>query len=411
MIKHAFFIGILLLSQTLIASRIWVAPGTTVPDIETALKQCQPHDTVMVKKAVYPCINIFISKSVTLIGENYPVLDGQLRDEVLTVLANDVTVQGFEVMNTKMGSIKDYAGIRVFRAENVKILDNKLTNTFFGIYLSDSRNVLVKGNHMVGASYGRSDAGNGIHLWKCEWIHVTGNHSEGHRDGIYFEFAKHCWIDNNLSEKNFRYGLHFMYSNNDTYMYNIFRNNGTGVAIMYSENVEMQYNQFIDNWGGSAYGLLLKEIHNSIVSHNVFGNNTIGIFIEGCNRVNMRENDMFRNGFAIRLMADCLDDTLQNNNFSGNTFDVSTNGSLQQNYIDHNYWDKYEGYDLNHDGLGDIPYRPVSLYAQVVEQMPYSMMLYRSLITMIMDRMEKAVPTVMPDKISDLHPVMRKIKR
>lgn len=411
MIKQALFIAFTLLALYGKSTTLWVAPGTAVPNLEAALNQCHNGDTIRVKKAVYPCVNVFINKSITLIGEDYPVLDGQLKDEVLTITANDVSIEGFEVMNTRMGSIKDYAGIRVFKAQRISILNNKLTNTFFGIYLSDSRNVLVKGNHMVGASYGKSDAGNGIHLWKCEYITITGNHSEGHRDGIYFEFAKHCWIDHNFSEKNFRYGLHFMYSNGDTYMYNRFCNNGTGVAVMYSQDVNMQYNQFTDNWGGSAYGLLLKEIHSSIISRNTFQNNTIAIFMEGCNRISMRENDMIRNGYALKIMANCLNDTLEYNNFSGNTFDVSTNGSLQENLVDYNYWDKYEGYDLNHDGIGDVPYRPVSLYAQVVEQMPYSMMLYRSLITVIMDRMEKAVPTVMPDRIEDAHPNMHKIKR
>jgi nitrous oxidase accessory protein len=27
-----------------------------------------------------------------------------------------------------------------------------------------------------------------------------------------------------------------------------------------------------------------------------------------------------------------------------------------------NYWDKYEGYDLDKNKIGDIPYHPLSLY-------------------------------------------------
>ncbi|NJO25790.1 MAG: hypothetical protein HC867_08575 [Bacteroidia bacterium] len=47
------------------------------------------------------------------------------------------------------------------------------------------------------------------------------NHIQGHRDGIYFEFVTDSDIKQNISEKNIRYGLHFMFSHNDNYIHNI----------------------------------------------------------------------------------------------------------------------------------------------------------------------------------------------
>ena len=46
---------------------------------------------------------------------------------------------------------------------------------------------------------------------------IENNHIQGHRDGIYFEFVTESIIRKNLSEKNIRYGLHFMFSHNDHY--------------------------------------------------------------------------------------------------------------------------------------------------------------------------------------------------
>ena len=63
------------------------------------------------------------------------------------------------------------------------------------------------------------------------------------------------------------------------------------------------------------------------------------------------------------------------NNFSANTFDMATNGSLVLNKVNGNYWDRYEGYDLNKDNVGDVPYRPVSMYSMIVEQMPTAVLL------------------------------------
>ena len=102
-----------------------------------------------------------------------------------------------------------------------------------------------------------------------------------------------------------------------------------------------------------------------------------------------------------------MDIHLCTNNFIGNTFDVGTNGSLMLNLFDRNYWDKYDGYDLNKDKIGDIPYRPVSLYSMIVEKNPPAMMLFRSLITALMDKTEKLIPSLTPENLKDEHPLMK----
>ncbi|MEQ1852833.1 MAG: GntR family transcriptional regulator, partial [Chthoniobacteraceae bacterium] len=98
----------------------------------------------------------------------------------------------------------------------------------------------------------------------------------------------------------------------------------------------------------------------------------------GVSRTVVEQNLFRENGWALRVQASCDADTVRGNNFFGNSFDVSTNGHLVLNHFNANYWDKYEGYDLDRDGVGDVPYRPVGLYAVVVERMPYSLLLLRS---------------------------------
>jgi nitrous oxidase accessory protein len=252
-----------------------------------------------------------------------------------------------------------------------------------------------------------SNTGNGIHLWKCDSIEVRNNHMEGHRDGIYFEFAKHCKIMQNRCIKNFRYGLHFMFSDDDTYLNNTFQNNGTGVAVMYSKGITMIGNHFLDNWGDAAYGLLLKDISHSLIQGNQISNNTIGITMEGSSHVRLTENTFNKNGYALRVWANCINDTFNHNNFTANTFDASTNGELQLDNFDHNYWDKYQGYDLNKDGVGDIPFHPVSIYSMLIQQMPYTVMLLHSFVVDLLDRAEKNVPSLTPEAFVDLHPLIK----
>jgi len=384
-----------------------VCPGCEVNEFNAALAISSDYDTILIKKGNYVSVNTQVTKPLIIIGQDFPVLDGQEKDEVMVITSDNVVLSGLAVINSKRGSMKDYAGIRVTDANNVKIINCRLENTFFGIYLSKSNNCLISGNHSKGANYGKSDTGNGVQLWKCENVKIENNHMEGHRDGIYFEFAKHCLVENNLCEKNFRYGLHFMFSDFDVYRKNTFRNNGTGVAVMYTKNVEMYENIFENNWGESSYGLLLKDISRSIISGNYFSNNTVGITMEGSSKMNVNNNHFNENGYALKVMASCIEDTFMYNNFRGNTFDAATNGELRENLFKYNYWDKYEGYDLNHDKIGDIPFHPVSLYSMIIEQMPYAVILLRSFTMELLNRAEKSIPGIVPETFVDVAPLMK----
>jgi nitrous oxidase accessory protein len=238
-------------------------------------------------------------------------------------------------------------------------------------------------------------------------MRIIANQVSGHRDGIYFEFVTHSVIWRNESHNNIRYGLHFMFSNDDAYIANIFKQNGSGVAVMFSHGVRMFHNFFEDNWGDAAYGLLLKEISDSHIDGNHFTRNTSGIYMEGTSRIKVEKNIFDGNGWAMRIQASCMDNVVEKNNFLSNTFDVGTNGSLVLNSFDHNYWDKYEGYDLNKDKMGDIPYRPVSLYSMIVEKNPTAMMLFRSFMTSLLDKSEKILPTLTPENLKDNYPLMK----
>jgi nitrous oxidase accessory protein len=238
---------------------------------------------------------------------------------------------------------------------------------------------------------------------------IVGNTISGHRDGIYFEFVTNSVIWRNTSFTNLRYGLHFMFSHNNAYITNIFRENGAGVAVMYSHGVKMFNNFFQENWGDAAYGILLKEITDSYIGGNHFEKNTIGIYMEGASRIDLERNSFLNNGWGLKIQASCMDIVVTKNDFVGNTFDVATNGSLVLNTFNNNYWDKYEGYDLDKNGEGDVPYRPVSLYSMIVEKNPPAMMLFRSFITSLMDKTEKVLPGLTPENLKDEHPMMRQL--
>ncbi len=389
------------------AKTIKVGKQQAVKTIQQALVIAVNGDTVLVDAGNYKEHNLIITKTVALIGINHPVLDGEHQYEIISIKANGVLVDGFKVIHSGVSSIEDYAGIKIYNVRDVIVRNNILEDTFFGIYSQYGANCTIENNHLTAYGEQEQQSGNGIHCWKSDSMKIIGNTVSGHRDGIYFEFVTNSVIWRNTSVKNLRYGLHFMFSNNDAYITNIFKNNGAGVAVMFSKNVKMFHNYFEENWGDAAYGLLLKEISDSYIENNHFKKNTTGIHMEGASRITMEKNIFESNGWAMKIQASCMDISLSNSNFINNTFDVGTNGSLVLNTFNYNYWDKYDGYDLNKDKIGDIPYRPVSMYSMIVEQNPPAMMLFRSFMTTLLDKTEKILPTLTPENLKDDHPLMK----
>jgi nitrous oxidase accessory protein len=387
---------------------IHVGPLHKVKSIRTAIRIANNGDTILVTAGIYKEGNLIISKQLTFIGDKYPIIDGQNKYEVFSIKASKVVIDGFKIYHSGTSNLDDYAGIKVYDSREVTIQNNILDDTYFGIYLQYAKRCVIKNNRLKAYNKEEQQSGNGIHCWKSDSLSITGNTVDGHRDGIYFEFVTNSSIKSNTTSNNIRYGLHFMFSNNDTYQFNSFIGNGAGVAVMYSNKVSMLNNQFKENWGDAAYGLLLKEISDSYITGKTFEKNTTGIYLEGASSIKMDHNIFKNNGWAMKIQASCMDIKVSTNNFVGNTFDIGTNGSLVLNTFNKNYWDKYEGYDLNHDTMGDIPYRPVSMYSMIVEQNPPAMMLFRSFITSLLDKTEKLIPSLTPENLKDNTPLMRK---
>lgn len=413
--KYIFILYALVLltgSHAAFGKTLKVCKTCSYTSVKQAVKAAAAGDVVLVDGGVYKEAGIEVTKPLTILGQNNPVIDGNFKGQIITVLADNVTIQGLTLQNIATSYTRDDAAIRVIQRNNIKIIGNTILKTYFGIYAKNSENIVVKGNRIKGENAGRNESalGNAIHLYYTDNVEILNNEVQGHRDGIYLEVVKNSRVHQNTSHKNQRYGLHFMFSDGNTYTYNTFRNNGAGVAVMYTNNIRMGHNTFEDNWGAASYGLLLKDISNSEIYNNVFRRNTTGIHMESSSRLNIRNNDFERNGWAAKVMTTCIEDTFRLNNFTGNSFDISTNGSAQYNHFENNYWEKYNGYDLDKDKIGDVPYRPVSLYAMLVEQVPPAVMFMRSFIVDLMDSMERVLPSIIPDQLIDNHPMMKRIE-
>lgn len=403
-------ISTLLFSRCLFAEKIPVCTTCAIKTIKKGITIAADFDTLLIKKGTYKEFNIVIDKPLTLIGEGYPIVDGEDQGEIITIVSDNVTVDGLFIINVGTSYTSDYAAIRVVKSKNFLIQNVVLEKLFFGIYLEKAQHGKVFHNKIIGDAVEEFNSGNGIQLWYCQNIEVDQNIVQHVRDGIYLEFSDNITITNNSSTNNVRYGLHFMFSDNDVYENNVFENNGSGVAVMFSKKIKMKGNVFRENWGSASFGVLLKEINDAEISNNTFEENTIGINIEGSNRIEYKNNTFINNGWAIKVRGACYTNTFVNNNFLYNSFDLSYNSKLNDNVFEQNYWSSYTGYDLDKDGIGDIPYRPVKLFSYIVNRTPETIVLLRSLFMDIIDFSEKVSPVFTPDNLMDAKPLMKRVQ-
>jgi nitrous oxidase accessory protein len=384
-----------------------VSPDGPVRTLAEALRRAPSGGRIVVRRGVYREPTIHVSRPVEIVGDTGAVLDGEGARAIMLVTADDVTVRGLRFAHVGTSYLEDRAALRVTQARRCAIQDNHFDDTFFGIYLAEVNGCRIERNVLRATKAGESESGNGIHLWSSRDVTIALNHITGHRDGIYFEFVHEADVRGNVSERNFRYGLHFMYSDDCRYADNTFRANGAGVAVMYTKNVTMTANRFEDNWGSASYGLLLKEISDARLDRNAFHRNTTGLLADGANRLVATGNQFIENGWAVKLEASTLGGWFTGNDFVRNTFDVATNSAAPSSEFGGNYWDAYRGYDLDRDGVGDVPFRPVRLFSVIVARNAPALILLRSAFVGLLDAAERVIPSLTPRALADATPAMR----
>jgi len=379
--------------------------------IQEAVDQAKAGDSIFIKKGLYKEHNIFINqKSLHLYGEEGSVVDIDHKGYGFKIEATDFSISDLTIKNVEISYTSDYAAIYLFKCYDFKLKNITLEKAFFGFLIEKSNDGIVEQNNISGIGQSEASSGNAIHLWHSKRIEVLNNEVYNMRDGIYIEFGSESVFENNKSHNNMRYGLHFMFSNDNRYSYNTFQNNSAGVAVMFSKRIQMNNNVFKKNWGTASYGLLLKEISDGEIYHNAFENNTTGITADGSTRITYRENDFINNGYAVKFVGGSYQNNFSRNNFLYNNFDLSYSGGLNDNSFDKNYWSDYTGYDLDKDGYGDVPYRPVKLFSYLVNETPESIILLRSLFIDIINFSEKVTPVFTPKNLTDQQPLMREVQ-
>lgn len=385
------------------------SPQSAIRSLQSSLDAARAGDTLTVPSGTYHG-NLFINKRLTLIGVDKPVIRGDGQGSVITIVADSCVVKGFTIEHCGSMLVDEDAGILIKSSYNI-IEGNELRDILFGLYLLRAENNIVANNSIVGGRHvGIGDRGSGIHIWNAKRNRFVGNTVTDVRDGFYIQNANHTWIENN-EVFNARYGLHYMYADSNTFLSNRFYNNVAGAAIMYSRGIVMKHNVFGHNRGFASYGILFQDCHELVADSNVIVDNVVGMFFEASTDNFFRHNVVAQNDLALHMFQNSINNTFSENNFVDNLNPLAIVGKRTESHWNANgrgnYWSLYDGYDLDGDGIGDIPMKIQNIF-QFLEGQNANVRLYLySPASQALAVAAKAFPIININEEADERPLMR----
>jgi len=395
---------------------IVVSPGGEVSSISEALRAANEGDVIRVEKGTYK-EHINISIPLTILGVDHPSIDGGGKDTVVVISAPGTVFKGFHITGSGTSLNLEHGGIIVDSAEGTVIEDNKLTDVLFGIYLKNSPKSLIKNNVIHGKALPLPQRGDGIRLWYSSETKILGNHVLNARDLVMW-WSGNTLIKGNRIERG-RYGLHYMYSDNNVFDDNVFIDNYVGGFLMYSKNIKFVNNIFARNQGpATGYGVGFKDLDDIVAVGNLFIDNRIGLYLDNSPHLidswNLIKNNVIAfNDIGASFMPSIERNKLISNQFIDNTeqIEVRGGGTLKGNkWSDNNkgnHWSDYVGYDENKDGIGDMAYKSESLFENIIDSNPALRIFIHSPVSQAIELASDAFPVMKPEpKVKDDFPLM-----
>lgn len=341
----------------LIAAFFLFGQTGTAQSLQSLIDVARPRDTVRVPAGVWS-ENLEVRTRIALIGGPGVTIRGTGVGSCVTVWADSTIIEGLSIERSGNALVQEDAGI-LLRSDGNRIRHNRLSDVLFGIYLYRSDKNDISGNDIVGRpALEQGERGSGVHIWDSYDNRLIGNTIRHTRDGFYIQNASHTWIEGN-EVSDLRYGLHYMYADSNTFVGNRFHDNVAGAAVMYSHGIVMRRNEFIRNRGFASYGILFQDCHGMTADSNLFVDNVVGMFFEASSGNTFRHNVVAQNDIALKIFQNSERNTFSENAFIDNLIPLSVIGRRTNTRWSvegrGNYWSDYEGYDLDGDGVGDVP--------------------------------------------------------
>src|SRR5215467_15120709 len=116
--KNLITIPVLFFVSLAFARTIVVGSNQPVKSLKQAIEIANNRDTILLQKGVYKEGSIVLTKSLTIIGNENSILDGENKYQILVISGKNISIKGITFRNSGVSTMNDYASIKVVDASN-----------------------------------------------------------------------------------------------------------------------------------------------------------------------------------------------------------------------------------------------------------------------------------------------------
>ena len=370
--------------------------------LQELIDNAKKNDIILLEPGTYKG-PVTIEKSITLDGQGEAIIDAGGEGSVIYLDTDGATIKNLRLTNSGSSHNDIDSGIQVRGNFNV-IKDNVIVNCLFGIDLQQSEFNVVRRNEISSKPIALGLRGDGIRLWYSFGNKISNNYLHDSRDMVVW-YSKDNTISKNRGTRG-RYALHFMYSQYNKIEDNEYWDNSVGIFLMYSDGVELRRNKISHATGTTGVGIGMKESSEIVLEDNMVLYNAIGFYMDVSpfqpDTINRIENNLIAfNNIGVRFLNDWPGNHFINNRFKSNITQVAVSDGkgANRNKWDGNYWDDYEGYDLDKNGIGDTPHEYYSYSDRIWMDVPPAQFFKGSPMLEVLDFLERLAPFSPPQMV------------
>ena len=354
-----------------------------------------------------------INKPLTLEGGGQVVIDGGGRGTVLTVRADDVTLRGLTLRHS--GDSHDALdGGLMAEGNELLIEDNVIEDVLFGISLHRSNGSTIRGNRIRSRAVDPADRGDGLRLWYSSGNRIENNDIAQIRDITVINAPRNRFSGNRVRDS--RRAINLLFAHRTLIDGNRFENNATGIVALNSDGLLIRNNRITHAMDPSGAGVALKETAAALVQNNEIIHCAHGIMADSpmhpLNRIVFIDNLIAHNVTGVYFYGAKGGHVAIGNDFRSNLWPVMIigDGDPLNDVWWGNYWDIYEGFDLDGDGFGDRPHDLYAFADRIWMETPAARFFRNSPVLELLDFLERLAPFSAPSLIlRDPAPRMRKL--
>lgn len=356
---------------------------------------------------------VLVTKPIAIDGGGKVTIDGGNKGTVFVLQANSSTVRGLHLTGSGSSHDSDDACLNV-RSNNNLIEALVIDDCLFGIDLKQASNNIVRGNKIKSKVAELGVRGDALRLWYSKNNRIEFNDISDSRDTVAW------YSDGNVFWKNrtvrSRYSLHFMFAGQNLVDSNYYYDNAVGIYLMYTEGVVVRNNVISHATGAAGMAIGFKEASGGSIENNEVIYCSIGIGtdlspFQPDTTILIQGNRIAYNGIGVMFNSDREGNIFRKNVFEGNLTDVAVGGagSARRNEWHGNYWDDYQGFDRNNDGIGDKPYQLYAYADRIWMELPHARFFKNAPLMEALDFLERLAPFSNPELIlQDDAPVFNK---